>query len=1071
MSDRRKVNLSFNHTSKRSGSTRTSFADARDFVWDSSSVKKKKDGMGAAADLAPSDIQPDAFSWGLVGHSDPFLGYDAAGIWGTIAKGEDQSIAGYRRQSAVKNSKGAALARKVRGLSASPKAVSSLESCLRAQMADLFVPNRVKVISRPPNFPSPAVAKAKSETLKPVDIPASPSRDINVIDENSSSSRRSGLLKLPNLSKFLKEYASKLALTSKDESITNNVTGNKGVSENDMASNSSNGSSCSAVVSFDTLVFIFGVALGVLIVSGSHRTEVNMLRKLLEEAQASVEGLKLELAKREGAVRNDRFDSASVSDIEQEDQMADLEAELEAELDQLTGRDSATMDSQYSAFDELDTDGVVSVVHGDLAPTGLPARVEESSDEDLSPPAQPACLNNYAVSPRELTRLLHKLQKARQDDLISELEEDLEAALSKLQSRDKELEVLKERLRRLTEVSCTSASVAGDECLTPCTPQKGETSADRSSTTREEVKGVSAVPGEGSSSGGVDSSHLPVQEGDLPAIVLLSEEIPTGFHSHPSLGSGRQGVLKSSLHMETTKQESDVTGRESSKGWGISGESNEQDNNAFDVLLQPVIEFEDEGRSQAEVAARDCKLILDNAQIITQLIDSVHGLESYGDQAESVELGSATPSFGLLSSSVSISDAVDHPVESATPEPFKGRGIGGALFSQAKLGVPHPSRRTSCNSDVNNPVLNRKLDSEKPPFPNPDNCTANVRYTEAMESSKSVSDISEAETLDHKTPYSVKYIDLTTRPASEPVVPADDNPPFWVGVGVGRAGLTTPVEKVRQKLFMSHQSAPVQWPGELSPTVLEKIARWEGLMEGETPGPAAGSDWECQSRVSECDDFNVFSEENLVLEAEEMLGRMLIKRFVEKAKCGSDVLVKKAQSALATLERRDSMEGDSCNGEDACMNEKTGSEASFSERGRSDVQEKQPTSFLGDTVREEYEFFRRLEILSKDRKSTKIVKEAASIETAVAVGMHSDVDPRSNSGMSAQVSTGGQHSRIVDVSTEQKPDSLVKEKHEKQMFARNGDRGSASWLSRDAGQVARRRGGQREDEVRSRRRL
>lgn len=107
------------------------------------------------------------------------------------------------------------------------------------------------------------------------------------------------------------------------------------------------------MVSFDTLVFIFGVALGVLIVSGSHRTEVNMLRKLLEEAQASVEGLKLELAKREGAVRNDRFDSASVSDIEQEDQMADLEAELEAELDQLTGRDSATMDSQYSAFDEV----------------------------------------------------------------------------------------------------------------------------------------------------------------------------------------------------------------------------------------------------------------------------------------------------------------------------------------------------------------------------------------------------------------------------------------------------------------------------------------------------------------------------------------------------------------------------------------------------------------------------------------------------------------------------------------------------------------------------------------------
>lgn len=54
-------------------------------------------------------------------------------------------------------------------------------------------------------------------------------------------------------------------------------------------------------------------------------------------------------------------------------------------------------------------DGVASVVYGDLAPTGLPAKVDEDSD-DNSAPAQPACLNNYAVSPRQLTRLLRKLQ-------------------------------------------------------------------------------------------------------------------------------------------------------------------------------------------------------------------------------------------------------------------------------------------------------------------------------------------------------------------------------------------------------------------------------------------------------------------------------------------------------------------------------------------------------------------------------------------------------------------------------------------------------------------------------------
>lgn len=38
---------------------------------------------------------------------------------------------------------------------------------------------------------------------------------------------------------------------------------------------------------------------------------------------------------------------------QQEGQMAELEAELEAELDQLTGGESATMQSQYSVFDEV----------------------------------------------------------------------------------------------------------------------------------------------------------------------------------------------------------------------------------------------------------------------------------------------------------------------------------------------------------------------------------------------------------------------------------------------------------------------------------------------------------------------------------------------------------------------------------------------------------------------------------------------------------------------------------------------------------------------------------------------
>lgn len=49
-------------------------------------------------------------------------------------------------------------------------------------------------------------------------------------------------------------------------------------------------------------------------------------------------------------------------------------------------------------------------------------------------------------------------QTARQEELITELEEDLEAALSKLHIQGKELEVWKDRVRRLTEGSLVHAS-------------------------------------------------------------------------------------------------------------------------------------------------------------------------------------------------------------------------------------------------------------------------------------------------------------------------------------------------------------------------------------------------------------------------------------------------------------------------------------------------------------------------------------------------------------------------------------------------------------------------------------
>jgi len=237
MTGKGKVNLSFNNPGKRHQDTRKiSFTDTSDMTWDDSSGKRIKDGV-EGEEIPPSDIQPDAFSWGLVGQSDPFLGFDAAGFFGKVPAGGDQINGGYVRRSPSKISKGTALARKVRGLRASPKPVSSLESCLRAQMADPLDRNRGKSVIRPLNFSSAEEGKVEGASMT-----ASTSSRGSLIDESSPKSRQSagssGLPRLPNLSKFLKEYAAKLATIRKVETVSDCDKNCVGVQENGLASSS-----------------------------------------------------------------------------------------------------------------------------------------------------------------------------------------------------------------------------------------------------------------------------------------------------------------------------------------------------------------------------------------------------------------------------------------------------------------------------------------------------------------------------------------------------------------------------------------------------------------------------------------------------------------------------------------------------------------------------------------------------------------------------------------------------------------------------------------------------------------
>lgn len=108
-------------------------------------------------------------------------------------------------------------------------------------------------------------------------------------------------------------------------------------------------------MSFETLLFSFGLGLGVLLGAGPQKLEVEKLSQLLEETQMNLEALKSEFSRRKSPVHTNKNEALRESEYEsiQQDHMAELEAELEAELDQLTGGESATMDSQYSVLDEV----------------------------------------------------------------------------------------------------------------------------------------------------------------------------------------------------------------------------------------------------------------------------------------------------------------------------------------------------------------------------------------------------------------------------------------------------------------------------------------------------------------------------------------------------------------------------------------------------------------------------------------------------------------------------------------------------------------------------------------------
>lgn len=67
--------------------------------------------------------------------------------------------------------------------------------------------------------------------------------------------------------------------------------------------------------SYETVLFSYGVGLGVLLASGNHEAEVKRLMELLDKTQSDLENVTKELARRKSPPRTNRSDAPTVNEI------------------------------------------------------------------------------------------------------------------------------------------------------------------------------------------------------------------------------------------------------------------------------------------------------------------------------------------------------------------------------------------------------------------------------------------------------------------------------------------------------------------------------------------------------------------------------------------------------------------------------------------------------------------------------------------------------------------------------------------------------------------------------------
>ncbi|OAE30099.1 hypothetical protein AXG93_1112s1160 [Marchantia polymorpha subsp. ruderalis] len=242
------------------------------------------------------------------------------------------------------------------------------------------------------------------------------------------------------------------------------------------------------------LLFSFGVGIGVMSIMESSESEIDRLGRLLQESEERIEHLNdllresrqitadfgglssqqlllagsissdgrvfvevgnnkpprnvlalVPVIDETGRERTDLFRREAPETPQQLEHMAELEAELEAELGLLTAGISEDFNGTPD-FDELDPEGVAGVADRDLVVEGLPAVLDWDDDNDDFVPADVPNHSGGGVPPRELARLLRKVKNSRQEHQIHELEADLIEAEERLEKMEKELQELKQRI-------------------------------------------------------------------------------------------------------------------------------------------------------------------------------------------------------------------------------------------------------------------------------------------------------------------------------------------------------------------------------------------------------------------------------------------------------------------------------------------------------------------------------------------------------------------------------------------------------------------------------------------------